>query len=60
MPVEDVFGGLLDEIRIANIQRSANWVKLCYMNQRVDDKLVVFKYNMFNRFILNLKIVDGS
>lgn len=39
---EEVFDGILDEIRIVNTQKSADWVKLCYMNQRVDDKLVVF------------------
>jgi hypothetical protein len=35
--------GTMDEIRIEKVNRSADWIKLCYMNQRSDDKLVVFK-----------------
>jgi len=35
--------GIMDEIRIEKTNRSADWIKLCYMNQRPDDKLVVFK-----------------
>ena len=34
------FLGTLDEFRIENKSRSSAWVKLCYMNQRKDDKLV--------------------
>ena len=34
------FNGTLDEFRIDNACRSAAWVRLCYMNQRTDDKLV--------------------
>jgi hypothetical protein len=37
------FKGNIDEVRISSGAPSAEWVKLCYMNQRVDDKLVVFK-----------------
>jgi hypothetical protein len=37
------FYGSLDEFRIDNKTRSIAWIKLCYMNQRKDDKLVVFK-----------------
>ena len=37
------FNGKIDEVRIANIALNADWIKLCYMNQRADDKLVVFK-----------------
>ncbi|MBN2036709.1 MAG: DUF2341 domain-containing protein [Chitinispirillaceae bacterium] len=40
MPVEEVFNGVLDEIRIENIRRSAGWVKLSYMNQKADNPLV--------------------
>lgn len=36
------FRGDIDEVRIDGKARSADWVKLCYMNQRTDDRLVVF------------------
>lgn len=35
--------GLIDEVRVCGVARSADWIKLCYMNQRTDDKLIVFK-----------------
>jgi hypothetical protein len=34
--------GILDELRIEDAARSADWIRLCYMNQRTDDRLVVF------------------
>jgi hypothetical protein len=37
------FKGKMDEVRISSVARSTDWVRLCYMNQREDDKLVVFK-----------------
>jgi hypothetical protein len=37
------FKGKIDEVRICNKALSADWIKLCYMNQRADDKLVIFK-----------------
>ena len=37
------FKGKIDEVRICNKALSADWIKLCYMNQRVDDKLVIYK-----------------
>lgn len=37
------FKGLIDEVRIDNRARSASWVKLCFMNQQPNDKLVEFK-----------------
>ena len=40
--IEEVFDGILDEIRIANVQRSASWVKLSYMNQKADNPLIEF------------------
>jgi hypothetical protein len=36
------YKGMIDEVRIINIAPSADWTKLCYMNQRPDDKLIVF------------------
>ncbi len=37
------FDGKIDEVRACSRSRSAEWIRLCYMNQRADDKLVVFK-----------------
>ncbi len=34
------FDGDLDEVRISNVERSEDWVKLCYENQRLDQRLV--------------------
>ena len=34
------FKGAIDEVRVCGTVRSADWIKLCYMNQRSDDKLV--------------------
>jgi hypothetical protein len=41
--VDYFFNGMIDEVRVSSIDLSADWIKLCYMNQRTDDKLVVFK-----------------
>jgi hypothetical protein len=46
VPVNDgycYFRGAIDEVRICSAARSVDWIKLCYMNQRGDDKLVLFK-----------------
>lgn len=40
---EPGFDGAMDEVRFEHIARSADWLRLCYMNQRMDDRLVVFK-----------------
>ena len=37
------FNGSIDEVRILSVPQSPDWIKLCYMNQRPDDKLVIFK-----------------
>jgi hypothetical protein len=37
------FKGSIDEVRILNAPQSADWVRLCYMNQRPDNRLVVFR-----------------
>jgi hypothetical protein len=37
------FNGAIDEVRIMHASMSADWVKLCYMNQKQDNALVVFK-----------------
>ncbi|NLG17817.1 MAG: LamG domain-containing protein, partial [Fibrobacter sp.] len=36
------FDGLFDEVVIASKTRSADWVKLCYMNQKEKDVLVTW------------------
>jgi hypothetical protein len=35
--------GTVDEVRVCAVARSADWIKLCYMNQRPDDRLTAFK-----------------
>jgi hypothetical protein len=37
------FIGVIDEVRICGVARSPDWIKLCYKNQRADDKLVQIK-----------------
>jgi biopolymer transport protein ExbB len=37
------FRGNIDEIRIESTSRSSDWIRLSYMNQRIDDRLVVNK-----------------
>jgi hypothetical protein len=37
------YKGMLDEVRITSTVQSAAWVRLCYMNQKIDERLVIFK-----------------
>jgi Concanavalin A-like lectin/glucanases superfamily/Domain of unknown function (DUF2341) len=37
------FNGLIDEVRVSSTALSADWIKLCYMNQKQLDALVVFR-----------------
>lgn len=37
------FRGSMDEVRLISAGKSSDWVLLCYMNQRFDDRLVVFR-----------------
>ncbi|MBN1759113.1 MAG: DUF2341 domain-containing protein [Chitinispirillaceae bacterium] len=37
------FDGGIDEVRISGRARNAAWIRLCYMNQQADNKLVVFR-----------------
>jgi hypothetical protein len=37
------FDGRIDEVRIASVACSADWIKLCYMNQKPINSLIVFK-----------------
>jgi hypothetical protein len=42
-PAEYYYSGSLDEVRVSNVSRSADWIKLCYMNQKETDALVNFR-----------------
>lgn len=33
----------MDELQISAVVRSTDWIRLCYMNQRFDDKLIQFR-----------------
>jgi hypothetical protein len=37
------FTGGIDEVRADRTVRQADWIRLCYMNQRADDRLVEFR-----------------
>jgi hypothetical protein len=37
------FKGAIDEVRISNVSRSADWIKLEYMNQKANNALVEFR-----------------
>ncbi len=37
------FDGTIDEVRISNTARSADWIKLCFSNQNAVDQLLIFK-----------------
>jgi hypothetical protein len=37
------FNGTIDEVRMSNVSRGPDWIRLCYMNQKAIDKLIVFK-----------------
>ena len=37
------FNGMIDEVRVLNRPVSADWIKLCYMNQQSRDFLIAFK-----------------
>lgn len=39
----DVFHGIIDEVRISNTGRSDNWIKLCFENQKPNQKLLSFE-----------------
>jgi hypothetical protein len=37
------FFGRIDEVRVCGVARGADWVKLCYMNQKAEDALLLFR-----------------
>lgn len=42
-PQPYLFKGIIDEVRVSNVVQSADWVRLCFMNQKPKDALVVFR-----------------
>ena len=41
-PETRFFKGKIDEVCLASTARSADWIRLCYMNQNTEDRLVTF------------------
>jgi Concanavalin A-like lectin/glucanases superfamily/Domain of unknown function (DUF2341) len=39
----EYYSGSLDEVRVERSFRSADWIKLCYMNQKSPDALLIFR-----------------
>ena len=37
------FKGMVDEVRVSSVVPTADWIRLCYMNQKADDALVDFR-----------------
>ncbi len=37
------YRGAIDEVRVCSVARGADWIRLCYMNQRSDDRLLRFR-----------------
>ena len=37
------FNGKIDEVRVMNFAPSPDWIRLCYMNQKVEDALIEFR-----------------
>jgi hypothetical protein len=49
------FKGAADEVRVMNVAVSADWIKLSYMNQKAEDRLVEFRSNATQDTVPNLK-----
>ncbi len=39
------FDGSIDEVRVEHLQRSPDWIKLCYENQRLAQRLIKFWFD---------------
>ena len=37
------WNGMIDEVRICSWPHSANWIRLCFMNQKTEDQLLEFR-----------------
>ncbi|MCX7726358.1 MAG: DUF2341 domain-containing protein, partial [Chitinispirillaceae bacterium] len=37
------FKGKIDEVRVCNVSRNADWIRLSYMNQKEQDRVIKFK-----------------
>lgn len=53
------FTGSMDEVRIENVYRGSDWIKLCYENQRIDQTLVSSWYNNLWNYRIKIR-VNGS
>jgi hypothetical protein len=40
---QEYYSGLLDEVQMHKVARSPEWIRLCYENQKPDQKLVAFE-----------------
>ncbi|HEX2956250.1 MAG TPA: DUF2341 domain-containing protein [Chitinispirillaceae bacterium] len=49
------FKGMIDEVRVMNVAVSADWIKLSYMNQKAEDRLVEFRSNSIQDTVPDLK-----
>ena len=50
------FGGIMDEIRIEKTPRSADWIKLCYENQKPVQDLVVYSNEDYSQWAYSRKV----
>ena len=41
--ISEFFKGVMDEVRIENKARSAEWIRLCYLSQQPGSKIVRFR-----------------
>ncbi len=48
------FKGMIDEVRVMNTAVSADWIKLSYMNQKTEDRLVEFRSKITQDTVPNL------
>ncbi|HAJ78298.1 MAG TPA: hypothetical protein DCO75_00880, partial [Fibrobacteres bacterium] len=52
----DYFNGIIDEVRISRVARSADWIKLCYQNQKTGQSLVVFTNEDYSTWNYSKKV----
>jgi hypothetical protein len=52
----DYFNGIIDEVRISRVARSADWIKLCYQNQKAGQSLVVFNNEDYSTWTYSKKV----
>ena len=54
--VNEYFDGYIDEVEVSSVQRSADWVKLQYENQRSNGKFLSFPNTALSTFTYSNKI----